>query len=163
MPKSRLVAPLLGVPILAGLSPLQITEIARNAERVRFGPGQLIVSAGSEGDGAYLIVSGAAECVLETGGEPVAVGSLIGEMAMLVEHEYRATVIARERVLCLKVTRAALHSQMQDDPGLARHFERHLRERLSRVALEMCEIDTILAAWAPAASQADADGAQKVA
>jgi CRP-like cAMP-binding protein len=166
MPKSPLVAPLLGVPIFAGLSPLQITEIARNAERMKFGPGQLIVSAGGGGDGAYLIVSGAAERVLDTDDarEPVAVGSLIGEMAMLVEHEYRATIVARDRVLCLKITRTALQAQMLDDPALARHFERHLRERLSRVAQEMREIDAILATYAPAAaSQPETAEAQKVA
>jgi hypothetical protein len=34
----RVVAPLLRVPLFAGLKPLQITEIARQAEKLRSGP-----------------------------------------------------------------------------------------------------------------------------
>ena len=38
----RLVAPLLRVPLFAGLRPLQITEIARHAERMKFRRGDVI-------------------------------------------------------------------------------------------------------------------------
>ena len=145
--KNRLVAPLLRVPVFAGLRPLQIAEIAHHAERVKFEAGQTITAAGAPGDGAYLIVSGAAECVASACadvGEPVVPGSLVGEMAMLVEHDYRETVVARDRVLALKVTRQALHAQMLDDPALARHFEAHLHKRLARVAQDLRAIDDIL-------------------
>jgi CRP-like cAMP-binding protein len=161
MPKDRLVAPLLRLPIFAGLRPLQITEIARNAERVKFRPGETVAAAGTQGDGAYLIVSGAADRVLQAGDatEPIAPGSLVGEMAMLVEHDYGATVVARERVLCLKITRAALHAQMLDDPDLARHFERHLRDRLAKVAENLREIDDILATCASGSAHPEAEEA----
>ena len=119
----KLVAPLLRVPLFAGLKPLQLTEIARQAERVKFRPGDVITKAGEPGDGAYLIVSGPAEHVeppdLEAAAGPVEPGSLIGEMAMLVEHAYRATVVARDRVFCLKIMRAAVHAQMLEDAALA--------------------------------------------
>ena len=146
----RLVAPLLRVPLFAGLKPLQLTELARQAERVKFRRGDVITRAGEPGDGAYLIVSGPAEHVEPSSSEsaagPVEPGSLIGEMAMLVEHAYRATVIARDRVLCLKITRAAVHAQMLEDSALAQHFERRISERLSRVADDLRQIDGILAA-----------------
>jgi CRP-like cAMP-binding protein len=146
----RLVMPLLRVPLFAGLRPLQITEIARHAERMKFRRGDVITKAGESGDGAYLIVSGLAEHVepsdLESTAGPIEPGSLIGEMAMLVEHEYRATVVARDRVLCLKITRSAVHAQMLEDAALARHFQRRISERLSRVADDLRQIDSILAA-----------------
>src|SRR6185436_8542068 len=50
----RLVAPLLRVPLFAGLKPLQLTELARQAERVKFQRGDVITKAGEPGDGAYL-------------------------------------------------------------------------------------------------------------
>ena len=153
----RLVAPLLRVPLFAGLKPLQLTELARQAERVKFRRGDGITKAGEPGDGAYLIVSGLAEHVepsdLGTTAGPIAPGSLIGEMAMLVEHAYRATVIARDRVLCLKITRAAVRAQMLEDAALARHFERRITERLSRVADDLRQIDGILAACGSDAPQ----------
>ena len=52
--------------------------------------------------------------------ELIAPGSLIGEMAMLVEHDYGSTVVARDRVLCLKLMRAELYAQMQEDAGAGR-------------------------------------------
>ena len=35
--------------------------------------------------------------------EIVVPGSLIGELAMLVEHDYASTIVARDRVFCLKL------------------------------------------------------------
>jgi signal-transduction protein with cAMP-binding, CBS, and nucleotidyltransferase domain len=78
-------------------------------------------------------------------------------MAMLVEHEYRATVVARDRVLCLKITRAAVRAQMLEDAALARHFERRLTERLTRVAEDLRQIDDILAACGSGAPQPGAE------
>jgi CRP/FNR family cyclic AMP-dependent transcriptional regulator len=163
----RLVAPLLRVPLFAGLKPLQLTELARQAERVKFQCGDVITKAGEPGDGAYLIVSGLAEHVeppdLEAAAGPIEPGSLIGEMAMLVEHAYRATVIARDRVLCLKITRAAIRAQMLEDAALARHFERRISERLSRVADDLRRIDGILAACGSDALQPEPAPAATVA
>jgi CRP-like cAMP-binding protein len=146
----RVVAALLRVPLFAGLKPLQITEIARQAEKLSFRPNQIITKSGQPGDGAFLIVAGQAACVerlevLATP-EPIAPGSLVGEMAMLVEHEYGSTVVAQERVLCLKITRAALQAQMLDDSSLAEHFRERIAERLRRVREELREIDSALAA-----------------
>jgi CRP/FNR family cyclic AMP-dependent transcriptional regulator len=153
----RLVAPLLRVPLFAGLKPLQLTELARQAERLKFRHGDVITKAGEPGDGAYLIVSGLAEHAEPSDpgavAGPVEPGSLVGEMAMLVEHAYGATVIAHERVLCLKITRAAVRGQMLEDAALARHFERRISARLSRVADDLRRIDDILAACGSDAAQ----------
>ena len=163
----RLVAPLLRVPLLAGLKPQQITELARQAERAVFRRGDTITRAGEPADGAYLIVSGVAEHVVQSGreisAEPVAAGSLIGEMAMLVEHDYRATVVARDRVLCLKITRAVVRAQMLEDTALARYFERRIAERLSRVADELRYIDSVLAACGSQSAQPAGEGVPETA
>ena len=146
MALDKVVAPLLRVPLFAGLKPLQLTEIARQAERVKFRSGDVITQEGTLGDGAYLIVSGEAERRPQPGSfelaEPVEPGSLIGELAMLVEHVYGATVVALGRVHCLKLTRAALTEQMRDDSALARHFERVIEGRLAHVAAELRRILT---------------------
>jgi CRP-like cAMP-binding protein len=154
----KLVAPLLRVPLFAGLKPLQITEIARLAERCRFEQGDVITRAGDEADGAYLIASGLADRVAGEGGaaasEPIEPGSLVGEMAMLVEHRYGATVVARDRVLCLKITRAALRAQLEEDPALALHLQRRITDRLARVADDLRRIDETLAACGSRATSA---------
>jgi CRP/FNR family cyclic AMP-dependent transcriptional regulator len=153
----RLVVPLLRLPIFAGLKPLQITELARQGERMKFRHGDVITRAGEAGDGAYLIVTGLAVQVaqsnLECATGPIEPGSLIGEMAMFVEHDYRATVVAHDHVFCLKITRAAVRAQMLEDAALACHFERRISERLWRVADDLRRIDGILAACGSDAAQ----------
>ena len=143
----KLVAPLMRVPLFATLKPLQLTELARHAERIAFRPGSTITTAGEPGDGAFLIVSGQAARVLNgtSPPHPIETGSLVGELAMLTEHIYGVTVIAQDRVNALKITRAGLHAQMRDDPRLAEHFTGLLTERLKQVAAEMRSIDELLA------------------
>jgi CRP/FNR family cyclic AMP-dependent transcriptional regulator len=151
MVADKVIAPLLRVPIFMGLHAPQLAEIARHAEKIAFRAGSTITQAGVTGDGAYLIVSGVAvrqSSASTEAAEPIEPGSLIGELAMLVDHVYGATVLAQGRVTCLKILRSALHQQMEGDPDLAEHFSNILTARLVHVAAEMRRIDATLAAYA---------------
>ena len=148
---NSILASLLRVPLFGGLKPLQITEIARQAERVRFRPGSVIAHAGQAADGAHLIVSGSTEkrtAAPPGASEQVETGSLICELAMFVEYAPGSTIVAVERVHALKLTRAALHEQMSADPGLARHFEDIFIDRLQQAITDAREIDRLLEARA---------------
>lgn len=144
-----IVTPLLRLEIFQGLRPLQITEIARRAERMVFREGQIIVHSGTPGDGAFVIVSGDTVSLSRSAGrvqrEPIEPGSLIGELAMLIEHDYAVTVVAKGPVRALKITREAMHEQMRDDPGLADHLGARITARLTKLADELRTIDGALA------------------
>jgi CRP-like cAMP-binding protein len=148
MAMDKIVAPLARVPIFLELSPAQITAIAAHAERVRFSPGAIITQLDQPGDSAYLIVSGFAECVAELGAcdlpRRLDPGALIGELAMLAEYNYRSTALARERVFCLKLTRANMHGQMREDPTLRAHFEHYIRRRVMAAAEEFGHVGQLL-------------------
>ncbi len=138
--------------IFRGLSPLQLTEIVRQAERVVYRPGQYIVEAGTPGDAAVVIIAGdavrLADGASDTGAplaDPIGAGTILGELAMLVEHEYGATVVAHTTVRALRITREGLKEQMMEDPDLASHFVDRITERLTRVANELRRIDHALA------------------
>jgi len=137
------------IELFQGLSPLQITEVARRAERKIFRPGEAIITAGSPADCAVLVVSGDAKRVrgpdLEDVDEPLPVGTLLGEMAMLIETEHTSTVVAVSSVRALCITRAELQAQMGEDPALAEHFVGRISERLAALAAEMREIEGALA------------------
>lgn len=145
----QVLASLLRVPVFSGLRPLQITEIGRRAQRRAFGRGETIIEAGERGDAAYLVLSG--EAGLKTGSgrwapvDPVEPGSLLGELAMFVDHVYTATVVAQGWVDCLKLERSALHAQMREDPDLADRLALVIRDRLTHVASKLQEIDDLLA------------------
>ncbi|MDX2258719.1 MAG: cyclic nucleotide-binding domain-containing protein [Hyphomicrobiaceae bacterium] len=153
-----LVKPLLNVPLFQGLKPLQITEIARRAERVVFKAGDTIIAEDATGDAAILIVAG--DAVRTTGPdfdgapEPVPPGALVGEMAMLVETKHTSTIMARGSVRALRITRSELVAQMEDDPALADHFVQKIAGRLNRLAKELRAIDAALGGLGTAARQA---------
>lgn len=144
-----LVTPLLRIALFQGLRPLQITEIARRAERIMFRPGDTIVEAGADGDAAFVLVSGVAERIKgpDMGPQPeaIVVGSLIGEMAMLVDTEYSSTIVAQTAVRALKITRASMYDQMSEDAGLAEHLVAKIAARLQVLAVELRAIDRRLA------------------
>jgi CRP-like cAMP-binding protein len=149
MAMDALIKPLLRLEIFQGLKPLQITEIARQAERIVFREGDIIVHSGASGDAAYVIVSGEAVCLKRSGtnvrAEPIEAGSLVGELAMLVEHDYSITVVAKTPVRALKLSREAMHGQMRDDRHLAEHISGKITARLTKLAAELRTIDSRLA------------------
>ena len=135
------------IALFQGLQPSQISEIVRRSERVLFKPGDAIIRQGETGDGAYLIISGTA---VRTAGpvnrepEELRAGTLLGEMAMLVETEFSSTVVCREQVKALKITRSGLLEQMSSDPSLADHILEKLAERLRQLASQLRQIEKIL-------------------
>jgi CRP-like cAMP-binding protein len=145
----QLAIPLLRHEIFHGLKPLQITEIARRAERAIYLPGQVMMQAGEMGDGAILVVGGEArmsgEGVWGLDEATVPAGALLGEMCMLIEQEHGATVMAETMVRGLKILRSTMHELMLDDPGLAQHFSHRISRRLARVADELRRIDDTMA------------------
>jgi CRP-like cAMP-binding protein len=144
-----LVEPLRRVALFQGLRPIQIREIARRAERVTFRAGDTIIKQDRSGDAAYLIVSG--EAVRTSGpttqapAEHVAVGTVIGEMAMLVDTAYSSTVTCQGPVRALKITRESLHEQMRSDQSLADHLIEKLAGRLQSLLEDLKKIDQALA------------------
>jgi len=149
MAHDALVDPLQCVALFQGLKPLQIAEIARQAERIVFRPGDTIIEEGGEGDAAILIVAGDAVRTsgpeIQDTGERILPGSMIGEMAMLIDTEHTSTIIAEGPVRALKITRASLHGQMAADPSLADHFVNKIIGRLHALAEELRYIDRVLA------------------
>jgi CRP-like cAMP-binding protein len=149
----HIVASLARIPIFAELRPLQIGRIAQQAEHCWFRRGDAITRAGAPGDGAYLIVSGDVQRTPRAGSptppEAIAPGSLVGELAMLVEHIYGATIVADGPVNCLKLARTMLHDQMCADPDIAERLARVIRTRLQLTTAELRGIDRLLTQGRP--------------
>jgi CRP-like cAMP-binding protein len=143
------VKALLRVALFKGLKPLQITEIARLADRIVYRPGEVIIRDREDGDAAILIISGEAVRVrgpeLRSPAEPVPEGALVGEMAMLIETTHSSTVVARTAVRALRISRESLYAQMAADPMLADHFLERIMLRLKVLADELRAADDLLA------------------
>ncbi len=152
------VKPLLQLEIFQGLTPLQITEIARRAYRVVYKPGDVLVRDNEIADSAIVIVSGEAVCVSNSPSDDTArripTGSIVAEMAMLIETEPASTIIATSPVKALRIAREEVHQQMIEDQGLAEHFSRQISARLRDVLEELRRIDTALEGMAAIPSRA---------
>ncbi|MCL4766160.1 MAG: cyclic nucleotide-binding domain-containing protein [Hyphomicrobiaceae bacterium] len=160
---ASLVEPLRQVALFQGLEPIQLSEIAKRAERVVFRPGEAIISEGRAGGAAYLIVSGKAVRTAGPGAEPtsepLSTGTVVGEMAMLVETRYSSTVVCEEPIKALKITRDSLHEQMRSDLALTDHLLDKLSSRLRLLADDLRKIDETLAAgtqFSPSAAASEA-------
>jgi CRP-like cAMP-binding protein len=137
-------APLLRVELFQGLKATQLTKIGRAAERIVYRAGDTITRAGDDADAAILIVSGAAEWLDGPAGDEIEIGSLIGEMAMFIDHVYGATIIAKSQVRCLKLARTEMQSLLLRDPELAQHLTSKIAHRLTRVADQLRAIDNTI-------------------
>lgn len=147
MAYDTLVSALRHVELFDGLSEAQMVAIARAAERIVFKPGAIIIEDGARGEAAYLIVAGEA-VRLASPAEPHAVenvprGSLVGEMAMLIEVEHSSTIAALNQVRALKLSRGSMHALMLADPKLADHLVARIAARLHGVLSELSEVDRV--------------------
>jgi len=135
--------------IFQELSPLQITEIARNADRVVFNPGDVIVARDEACDYATLVFDGEAICLRGCDNEPledpVGPGAILVEMAMVVDVEAAVTVVARSRVRAVRIHRSALLEQMTEDPEVAELLMDVITGRLRSVSDVLKQIDQGLA------------------
>lgn len=149
MAMSALVKPFLRLPLFQGLRPLQLTEIVRRADRVIYQPGDVIIAEDQPGDAAIVIVSGEAVRIRSEqhgdAAEPIAEGSIISELSMLVETVHSATIVARGTVKALRLTREEMHQAMFDDPELAEHMSAKITARLKKIADDIRSVDRTLA------------------
>ncbi len=131
--------------IFHGLTSEQLTAITNATKKTFFEEGSVIVEAEKPGRTAYLILSGKAVSRPPKGvnfaPEELEPGTLVGEMAMLVETVYSVTIVAEERVRALAISREALLEVMEEDPSIAQHFSEKLLGRLSALAHDLRAVD----------------------
>ncbi len=144
------------IPIFSGLSTSQLAMIAGAARKTFFTEGQAIIKEGQSGETSYVILSGKAvsrspDSQFE---ETLLPGTMIGELAMLVEMTYAMTVTAIERVRALAISRTDLYAVMDKDPSLAQHFADKLMQRLLDLAEELRAVDEQFAAIEASLEQA---------
>ncbi|WP_414464300.1 cyclic nucleotide-binding domain-containing protein [Hyphomicrobium sp. DY-1] len=146
---NALVQPLLAQPLFRGLSPSQLTEIVRCAERIIYRSGDALIAEHQPSDASILVISGTCLRIDDNGdpsqktrGEVVPEGSIIAELAMLIEIEHVTTIIAQGPVKALRLPRQKILALMQDDPSLAQHFSACITSRLKLLANDLKAIDT---------------------
>ncbi len=131
--------------LFEGLSESQIDAIHACTDVTWFDKGAEITHTDTSGSAAFLVVSGSvmvADASAKSGyQDPLGPGTFIGELAMLTEVTYAATVVAAEPVRALVIERAALYQVLEDDPDIAEHVSGRLAFRLSSLAQDLRAVD----------------------
>lgn len=138
-----ILAPLRAAPIFRSLDETQINAIAGIAQRVLFKPGDTIMTADTAADSAILVAWGEATA-LSAGDVPsaaVPAGALLSEMAMFVEIDTGATVVARTAVRALRIRRADMLDVLADDPDMADRLVQCVAGRLRWFVDSLAEIE----------------------
>jgi phosphoenolpyruvate synthase/pyruvate phosphate dikinase len=113
-------APLERVPLLAGLDPPEMDQVARAFKIRHFAAGETITKEGTGGGAFFVIESGTASVTVR--GEhraTLGAGDFFGEIALLDEGERTATVTAETELLCRGLTTWEFKPVVQQNPGLA--------------------------------------------
>ncbi len=146
-----------GMSLFHGLTPQQLSAVAKLGEKEFFGAGDAIIRNRSKSKAAYLILSGSVETrpTKKSGLEPeiFEAGALIGEMAMLTDSVALMDVVARERVRALAISREALYRLMDEDPEIALRLSETLTARLLNLAYDLRELDARFAALEASADE----------
>lgn len=149
MATDTLIQALRQIALFDGLSPLQVTEIARRADRVVYKPRQVITIANQPIDAAIVIFSGTAERIsgpgLKQSPQQLPAGTIIAELAMLIEMVPNSSVVALTQVRALRLARTEMHRLIAEDPTLGEHFVAKAVARLKDIEANMRHIEADLA------------------
>jgi CRP-like cAMP-binding protein len=119
------------VPLFAGLTGRHRRKIAGVARVRRFHDGATIMRTGEGGDAMHVILDGEVE-IRPPGRRAVTVGvgSFVGELALLDDGPRTARVLAKGRVVALRIGRAPFRKLLQSEASIAIAIAEELARRL---------------------------------
>ena len=109
-----------GIPLFENLNNRELARVERLLTPVDLPAGRVLISEGTIGRQAFIVISGFAEVTIE--GRPVAVvgpGEVIGEMA-LVDHRPRTATVRATEAMRVFVVDPRSFSSLLSEPGIAR-------------------------------------------
>ena len=141
------VALLERVPTLRLLGDTALRVLAIGSEQLEFARGSVLFRAGDTSDCGYVVQRGSFRISLDDGSnyETVAgVGTLIGELALLVAMPRPSTAVAQEYSIVIRVTRGVFQRVLESDPAAARRLRDDMAARVSQLASDVMVVGSKL-------------------
>ncbi len=113
------------IPILQGLSDAELADFEERVTRSEFDPGAPLFEEGDDDRELFLITDGSADVVITLEGGRTkrlmtfSAGTVIGEMALLEGQPRSATVLARDRVECYRLSLDVFEALQTNRPRIA--------------------------------------------
>mgnify|MGYP000064132980 FL=1 len=130
------------VPLFAKIAPAKLKLLAFASDRLTCREGQNLFRQGDAGDAAYVVLSGTADVLVDSGDSEIKVAeveqnSIVGEIAILCDVSRTATVRATTRLEVLKISKDNFLDLMNDFPDMAVEIMRVLADRLNHTTMEL--------------------------
>lgn len=119
------------VPLFAGLSKKELSQVASLADELDFKAGKVLIREGDPGREFFILVEGAAE--ISRGGETIAKrqpGDFFGEVALMCDRPRVATVTTTEPSVALVITDRDFRTLVAKSPKIALKVLQAVGERL---------------------------------
>ena len=133
------------IPLFSNIEPSKLKLLAFTSERVAYDPGQELFHQGDDGDAAYIIIGGEADIIIETANGPFTVATfkrndIVGEIAILCDVPRTATVLVKEKLETLVISKELFYRLIMEFPQIAVEIMRELAQRLERMNTQLREL-----------------------
>mgnify|MGYP000686637868 CR=1 FL=1 len=144
MTDQKLVGYLRRITLFDWLSETQLAAVAATAESITSPAGSVIAAQDAPATGAILVLDGEVEEATGTT-RPTAVppGTLLSEVAMVVDTAHRATIRSRSQAQIAILWRDTLLELMTQDQSIATALLTAFVSRLKGIAAELAEIEAL--------------------
>lgn len=119
------------IPLFSGLPNASIERIVGLGAEADVPPGQVLIEAGREGSGLFVIEEGTV--LIEKGGQvrECGPGQVVGELSLLTDEVRSARVQAKTPCRVLAISRAHFWKLLEEEPKLAVSMLRAVASRLA--------------------------------
>jgi CRP-like cAMP-binding protein len=130
------------IPLFAKVEPSKLKLMAFASERASYQVGEILFNQGDLADAAYIILDGTADVMVNTPSGPLKVAEMgrdafVGEIGILCDVPRTATIVAREPLTTLKITKELFFRMVTDFPSIAIEVMRVLAQRLEHTTEQL--------------------------
>jgi CRP-like cAMP-binding protein len=130
------------IPLFAKVEPSKLKLMAFASERASYQAGEILFNQGDLADAAYIILDGTADVMVNTPSGPLKVAEMgrdafVGEIGILCDVPRTATIVAREPLTTLKITKELFFRMVTDFPSIAIEVMRVLAQRLEHTTEQL--------------------------
>ena len=130
------------IPLFKKIEPAKLKLLAFTSEHLEFVAGEQLFAEGDVGDAAYIVLDGDADVLVNTPKGQIRVATLgqndiVGEIAILCDVPRTATVVAKTKLVTLRVSKDGFFNLVTQFPTVGVEIMHELASRLHRTTQQL--------------------------
>jgi CRP-like cAMP-binding protein len=130
------------IPLFKKIEPAKLKLLAFTSEHLEFVGGEALFQEGDVGDAAYILLDGQADILVNTPRGQINVATLgkndiVGEIAILCDVPRTATVVAKDRLVTLRVSKDGFFNLVTQFPQVGVEIMHELASRLHQTTQQL--------------------------